>query len=72
LFFVVKFDSADWRLYMSFHHIIADDVSMYNILLPEVAEYYSAMTKSGCNTEPKLMQPLALQYADYTVFERQR
>lgn len=55
------------RLYMTLHHILVDGVSLYNIILPELAELYTAYSTGR---EPKL-NPLSLQYADFSVWEQE-
>lgn len=56
------------RLYFSLHHIVFDGVSIYRVLLPELAEAYAALSRGEV---PKL-PPTAAQYGDYAVWQRPR
>ena len=49
------------------HHIISDDWSMA-ILFHEMAQLYQAF----CAGRPPSLEPLPIQYADYSVWQRQR
>jgi surfactin family lipopeptide synthetase A len=65
---LVKLSEAEYRLYLTLHHIIFDGVSIYDVLLPELAALYDAFSagKSSSLAEP------AIQYADYAHWQRQR
>ncbi len=63
---VVKLGEEDHRLYLTLHHIIFDGVSIYRIIVPELAALYDAFSRG-------LPSPLAepeLQYGDYALWER--
>jgi len=40
---LVNLGEADWRFYLSAHHIILDGISMYNIFLPELEALYPGL-----------------------------
>ena len=64
---VLKLAADEHRVHITLHHIIFDGVSIYRILLPELAALYEAF----CNgRRPELAEP-ALQYADYAVWREQ-
>src|SRR5262249_5227618 len=56
------------RLYFSLHHIVFDGVSIYRVLVPELAEAYAAAARGQA---PQLPPP-ALQSADHAVWQQRR
>ena len=58
---VVRLAAEEHQIQLTLHHIIFDGVSVYRVLLPELAELYASHT-SGENAA--LPEP-ALQYGDY-------
>jgi len=60
-----RFTATDHRLVLTFHHTIADGWSL-GIFLQELAAFYRAQV-SGSTVS---LAPLALQYADYTLWQR--
>ncbi len=65
---IVRVAPDDHRLYLTLHHIIFDGVSIYRIILPELAALYAGY---ACGGAPDLAAP-ALQYGDYALWrERQ-
>ncbi|HEY9134888.1 MAG TPA: amino acid adenylation domain-containing protein, partial [Pseudomonadales bacterium] len=56
----------DWILLINMHHIIADGWSL-NILLMEVGELYKAIQ----NNQPSRLSEPVVQYADFSVWQRQ-
>ena len=63
----VQLAAGEHVLLLALHHIAADAWSL-GILLPELEEFYQA---HSAGREPNL-RPLAIQYADYAVWERER
>ncbi|MEH1781195.1 MAG: amino acid adenylation domain-containing protein [Nostoc sp.] len=57
----------DYKLFLTFHHIIIDGVSLSNILLPELAALYQAFSTK----QPSPLAELPIQYADFAVWQRQ-
>ena len=48
---VVRLAQKEHRLYLTLHHIIFDGVSIYRILMPELAILYEAFETEGSKTE---------------------
>lgn len=65
---LMQLDETDFRLYWTFHHIIFDGVSFYNVLFPELAAIYKAFAAQ----QPSPLPKPAFQYADYAGWQRQR
>ncbi|MCP4659813.1 MAG: non-ribosomal peptide synthetase, partial [bacterium] len=63
---LVRLAAADAVLLMSLHHIVSDGWSM-GVLIREVAALYAAFAAGG-NSPPA---ELAVQYADFSVWQRQ-
>ncbi|RKZ71512.1 MAG: non-ribosomal peptide synthetase, partial [Candidatus Parabeggiatoa sp. nov. 1] len=64
---LMQFDETDYRLFATFHHIIIDGVSLYQILLPELETLYKAF----CDGKPSSLSPPTLQYTDFALWQRQ-
>jgi len=64
---LLRIDDADYRLYLTLHHIIFDGYSIYRVLLPELATLYAAFSSGEQSTLPEL----PIQYADFARWERQ-
>ncbi len=62
---LVKLSDSEHRLYLTLHHLIFDGVSIYRIVLPELAELYDhfAFAKEMPSTKT------TLDYADYAVWQ---
>ncbi len=56
------------RLYFSLHHIVFDGVSIYRVLLPELAAAYAALARG----ESPQLPPPPLQYGDYATWQHRR
>ena len=64
----MQLSDEDYRLFLTFHHIIMDGVSIYNVFLPELAALYEAF----CNDQNSSTLPeLPVQYADFAVWQQQ-
>jgi amino acid adenylation domain-containing protein len=64
---LMPLSETDYRLFATFHHIIIDGVSLYQILLPELEALYQAFS-SG---KPSPLFPPPLQYPDFALWQRQ-
>jgi len=64
---LMRVDETDYRLFLTFHHIIFDGVSFYNVFLPELEHSYYALSQNSSHT----LAPLTLQYADFALWQRQ-
>ena len=65
---VVRLAPDRHRLYLTLHHIIFDGVSIYRILLPELAAIYGAFERG----EATPLAPPSLQYGDYACWQAAR
>ncbi len=63
---LISFSDEHYRLYMTFHHLIFDGVTAYQILLPELEELYDAL---AANRPSPLPEP-EFQYADFAWWQR--
>ena len=63
---VVRLDDAEYRLYLTLHHMIFDGVSTYNVLLPELTTLYEAFI----NGQPSPLAQLPAQYADFAWWQQ--
>jgi hypothetical protein len=64
--FLVRFDEEEFRLYLIVHQSILDGVSVYQVLLSELAALYDAYAVG----EPSPLPDLAIQFADYAFWQR--
>ncbi len=64
---VVRLGDEIYRIFLTLHHIIFDGVSIYHVLLPELAAIYAAFSNGETSTLP----PPQFQYADYTLWQRE-
>lgn len=64
---LMQLDETDYRLFLTFHHIIIDETSGYDIFLPELATLYQAFSQG----KPSPLLPLTLQYTDFAIWQRQ-
>jgi hypothetical protein len=63
---LLRMSDSYYRLYMIVHQIILDGVSVYHVLLPELARLYEAFSAG----EPSPLPELPIQYADYAYWQR--
>jgi amino acid adenylation domain-containing protein len=61
---VVRMKADEHRLYLTFHHIIFDAISIFRIFLPELSTIYACLEQG----KPSTLAPPALQYGDYAVW----
>ena len=64
---VVKLGAEEHRLYLTLHHIIFDGVSIYRVIVPELAAIYDAFSKG----QPSPLPEPTLHYGDYAVWQRE-
>lgn len=63
---LVRFDEEEFRLYLIVHQSILDGVSVYQVLLSELAALYDAYASGSSSPLP---DP-AIQFGDYTLWQR--
>ncbi len=63
---IVRLSDEEHRLYLTLHHIIFDGVSIYRIIVPELAALYEA---HAAGRPPTPVQP-RLGYGDFAVWQR--
>ncbi len=61
---LVRMKSDEHRLYLTFHHIIFDGVSISRIFVPELTVAYEALEQG----KPIPLSPPQLHYADYAIW----
>ncbi|MDB5736953.1 MAG: amino acid adenylation protein, partial [Sphingomonas bacterium] len=64
---IVRLADDEHRLYLTLHHIIFDGVSIYRVIVPELAALYEAF---AAGLPSPLPEP-ALQYGDYAVWQKE-
>jgi amino acid adenylation domain-containing protein len=65
---IVRLAPDNHRLYVTLHHIIFDGVSIYRVIVPELAALYDTYARGG---QPDSLPP-RIQYGDYALWrERQ-
>ncbi|MEG4421610.1 amino acid adenylation domain-containing protein [Microcoleus sp. LAD1_D5] len=64
---LMQLGEADYRLFLTIHHIAIDAVSLYSVLLKELATLYSAVSLGL----PSSLPELAIQFADFAYWQRQ-
>jgi len=64
--FLVRFDEEEFRLYLIVHQSILDGVSVYQVLLSELAALYDAYAVG----EPSPLPDPAIQFGDYAFWQR--
>ena len=65
---LISFDDQHHRLYMTFHHLVFDGVTAYEILLPELEKLYEAFSAG----KPSPLPEPTLQYADFAYWQRKK
>jgi amino acid adenylation domain-containing protein len=63
---LMQLGSLEYRLFLTFHHIVIDGVSLYSVFVPELAALYKAFS---CG-QPSPLTELSVQYADFAVWQR--
>ena len=65
---LVRLGDEEHRLFLSLHHIVFDGVSINNVFVPELLALYEAFSTGNSSQLPEL----AIQYADFADWQRQR
>jgi amino acid adenylation domain-containing protein len=65
---LMQLADVDYRLFLTSHHIVMDDVSIRSVFLKELTALYEAYSIG----KPSPLAPLPVQYADFAVWQRQR
>lgn len=63
----VSFGDGEHRLYITFHQLVFDGVTAYQVVFPELVQIYEALSN-----EEALPPPPRLQYADYALWQEDR
>src|SRR5712691_8699489 len=63
---MMQTDDHEYRLYITFHHLIFDGVTAYCIFLPELAALYEAFSAG----KPSPLSEPSLQYGDFAHWQR--
>lgn len=64
----VKLSSQEHRIYLTLHHVIFDGISVYRIMIPELATLYDSFAAGQASPLP---EP-PLQYGDYSIWRQNR
>jgi amino acid adenylation domain-containing protein len=64
---LVRWAPDDHRVYLTVHHLVFDGVSIYRVLITELAALYSAYSAG----QPSPLPELAVQYGDYAAWKQQ-
>ncbi|MCC3419236.1 MAG: AMP-binding protein, partial [Microcoleus sp. PH2017_07_MST_O_A] len=64
---LMRLGEADYRLFLTIHHIAIDGVSLYSLFMKELATLYSAFSLGGRSPLPEL----PVQFADFAYWQRQ-
>jgi amino acid adenylation domain-containing protein len=65
---VFRLAEDDHRLYLTFHHLVFDGVSVYRVFLPELASVYRAFLSGS----PSPLPDLPIQYSDYAAWQQRK
>jgi amino acid adenylation domain-containing protein len=64
---LMRLGEADYRLFLTIHHIAIDGVSLYSLFMKELATLYSAFSLGWRSPLPELR----VQFADFAYWQRQ-
>src|SRR6266576_2374232 len=65
---LVKLSEGDHRLFLTFHQMIFDGVTAYQVFLPELSAIYVAFSQN----QPSPLPDPPIQYADYAIWQREQ
>ena len=65
---LITLDDQEHRLYMTFHHLVFDAVSAYQVFTPELEALYEAFAAG----KPSPLAEPRIQYADFACWQRQK
>jgi len=63
---LLRLEDDEYRICMTFHHLVSDGVSAYRVLVPELASLYDALSNGRCSP----LSELPIQYADFSYWQR--
>ncbi len=63
---LIRFAEDDYRIYLTLHHLLFDGVSIYRVLIPELASLYRAFATG----EASPLSELPIQYRDYACWQQ--
>ena len=63
---IVRLGEAEYRLFLTLHHIVFDGLSIYGVFIPELNALYEAYA----NGKSSPLADLSIQYSDYAAWER--
>ena len=63
---LVKLGECDHRLFLTFHQLIFDGVTAYQVFLPEMDAIYGAFSRN----QPSPLPEPGIQFADYAIWQR--
>ncbi len=64
---LIRLGDGEHRLFLTLHRIICDDVTIYQVFLPELHALYEAFSTG----QPSPLPELPIQYADFAVWQRE-
>ena len=65
---LMELSDCEHRLFLTFHQLIFDGVTAYQVFLPELAAIYLAFSQS----QPSPLSEPGIQYADYAIWQREQ
>jgi hypothetical protein len=65
---LVRLAEDDHRLYLTFHHLVFDGVSLYRVVLPELEALYRDFSAG----RPSSLPELPIQYGDYALWQQRK
>lgn len=68
---LLRLEPNNYVLLLTMHHIISDGWSM-NVLMKELALLYQAAADSSSKSAMPVLEPLSLQYADFSCWQRRQ
>jgi amino acid adenylation domain-containing protein len=63
---LLRIGDEEYRICMTFHHLVSDGVTAYRVIIPELASLYDAFSNGRCSPLPEL----PIQYADFSYWQR--
>ena len=63
---LITMDDHEHRLYMTFHHLVFDAVTAYQVFIPELERLYEAFSFG----KPSPLVDLSLQYSDFAYWQQ--
>jgi amino acid adenylation domain-containing protein len=63
---LLRLEDDEYRICMTFQHLVSDGVSAYRVIFAELVSLYDAFSNGRCSPLPEL----PIQYADFSYWER--